>query len=366
MHARRERIEQLIHSYERSIAPFTFIAGFIFDTLTLRRVDLWLDQLALLGFLALAGTAILVLNVYEAGRLRVRIADSVIPFVPVVMQFAFGGLFSAFIIFYTKSAAFGKSYLFLLALAVLLVGNERFRKRYQRLTFQLSIFFTALFSYSILVFPIVAGQMGVLVFLAGGLMSIFFLGLSVLALQKLIPRQILESRRAILLSIGGIYVFFHLVYFTNIIPPIPLSLKESGVYHSVMRTSEGGYHVRFEPAPWYSFFRETNAAYHWKEKEMEPVYFFSSVFAPTRLATEIFHRWYYYDEGQKEWARYAEVSFPIVGGRDGGYRGYSFVIGVRPGRWRVEVATGRGQVLGRDTFVVAGANETIRIRDAFK
>lgn len=363
MRARHEVIELLIRKYERYVAPFTFVAGFLLDTITLQRVDLWMDHMILTGYLAIAGAGIMILNLYESGRLRFRMLEWGIQFVPVLMQFAFGGLFSAFIIFYTKSGTLAKSWLFFLVLAVLLVGNERFRRRYQRFTFQLSIFFVALFSYAIFALPVLVGAMGVGVFLAGGIVSLIATWLFVLLLAQVTPQQIAQSRQALLWSIGGIYALFHLLYFANIIPPIPLSLKGSGVYHAVERTVQG-YAVRYEPARWYAFFSETSSLYHWQEGE--PIYFFSSVFAPTRFTAAIFHRWSYYGAVEERWIEYANVSFPIMGGRDGGYRGYSFITGIRPGKWRVEVVNGRGQVLGQEKFTVIKREGEIGIREGIK
>ena len=142
MQSREQFIESMIHRYERYVAPFTFVMGFVLDTVTLKRIDIWFDHIILFGYLMLAGIGMIVVNAYEAGRLRFRPFDSIVPFMPVVVQFGFGGLFSAFVIFYTQSGVIAKSWLFLLILSVLLIGNERFRKHYQRLTFQLSIFFT--------------------------------------------------------------------------------------------------------------------------------------------------------------------------------------------------------------------------------
>ena len=364
MPSRHEIVEALIHKYERYVAPFTFVFGFALDTVTLRRVDLWVDHFVLLGYIFIAGAAIVVLNVYESGRLRFRVLDWTIQFVPVVMQFAFGGLLSAFVIFYTKSGTLAKSWLFFLVLAALLIGNERFRKKYQRLTFQFSIFFIALFSYSIFALPVFIGKMGVVIFLASGFLSLALTGLFIVLLSWAISQQIAQSRRALAVSIGSIYFLFHLFYFTNIIPPIPLSLKESGVYHSVELVPEGDYVVRYEPAPWYMFLSNTNSIYHWREGE--PVYFFSSVFAPIQLTVSIRHRWYYYEESAGEWIQYADVPFPIYGGRDGGYRGYSFITGARPGKWRVEAVVGRGQVLGQEKFTIGEADKEFELKTGVK
>lgn len=358
MESRHEFIEKLIHQYERYVAPFTFILGFIFDTLTLKRIDLWFDHIILLSYIFIAAAGIVILHLYEAGRLQFKISDIAIPFLPVVIQFAFGGLFSFFVIFYTTSAALGKSWLFLLALAILLVGNERFRKNYQRLAFQLSIFFVALFSYSIFAVPLVLKKIGTEVFFLSGLTGLTLLALFILFLYALAPSQVKQAGQMLLYSVGSIYLLFNILYFTNIIPPIPLSLKEGGVYHSVRRLENGEYELIYEPSRWRFLFQDTNSIYH--RKEGEPVYFFSAVFAPTKLNISILHQWSYYNEGEKKWDDYGSIKFPIAGGRDGGYRGYSYQTGIQPGRWRVEVKTEQGQILGRQVFIVVKtANEVL-------
>lgn len=363
MHSREDFIETLIHKYERYVAPFTFIIGFVFDTLTLRRIDIWFDHYILIGYLLLAAIGIIMVNAYEAGHLHVRPWDSVVPFMPVMVQFGFGGLFSAFVIFYTISGVVSKSWFFLLVLCVLLIGNERFRKRYQHLTFQLSIFFIVLFSYMIFALPLISKQIGTLMFLLSGVASLVLLGLFILFLSQIVP-LVRRSYRSIGVSVGIIYVAFHLLYFANIIPPIPLSLKESGIYHTVAREASGSYRLTFESPPWYAFLRETNSTYHWREGES--IYFFSSVFAPTELNTIIFHHWFYYDDIKKKWVDRGNISIPIIGGRGGGYRGYSFVSSGKPGKWRVEVTTMQGQTLGRETFTVIKADNERTFRTKLK
>lgn len=352
MQSKRDFTEQLIHKYEIYVAPFTFLFGFILDTFTLRRIDLWLDHVILLGYLSVAGAGILLLNAYEAGRVRFRYIDSIIPFVPVVIQFGFGGLFSAFVIFYVKSAAFAKSWVFLLALIVLLLGNERFRKQYQRLVFQVSIYFTVLFSYAIFALPVIIKKIGDWVFLLSGLASLGLAGIFIALLEKVAPKQVRQSRNLLLASIGGIYILFNFLYFTNIIPPIPLSLKESGVYHSIT-ARDGMYEMTYEKPPWYLFLNSTNSTFHWRKGEQ--VYSYSAIFAPAEINTVILHHWYYNDNGN--WADKGAVEFPIFGGRAEGYRGYSYKTDIKPGKWRVEITNSRGQILGRQTFTVVETSE---------
>jgi hypothetical protein len=49
-----------------------------------------------------------------------------------------------------------------------------------------------------------------------------------------------------------------------------------------------------------------------------------------------------------------------VGGRDGGFRGYSFKKNIQPGTWRVDVETAEGLLLGRIGFEVVTASEAAR------
>ena len=46
------------------------------------------------------------------------------------------------------------------------------------------------------------------------------------------------------------------------------------------------------------------------------------------------------------------IPIAIAGGRDKGYRGYTFKQRVMPGEWRVDVETAEGRVIGRVSFRV--------------
>ncbi|MCF1193471.1 DUF2914 domain-containing protein, partial [Mangrovimonas sp. AS39] len=64
-----------------------------------------------------------------------------------------------------------------------------------------------------------------------------------------------------------------------------------------------------------------------------------------------------------KWVSGSKISFPIKGGRNEGYRGFSKKENVFSGKWRVDIETERGQVVGRvrfDIFIVdtAGVLET--------
>ena len=133
------------------------------------------------------------------------------------------------------------------------------------------------------------------------------------------------------------------LYFLNVIPPIPLSLREAGVYHDLERTSNG-YTVLAEGE---SVLQKLVPGQTIHTQAGSPVYVYSAIFAPADLNTTIVHHWQYYDEADRKWISKDELSFFISGGSDTGYRGYSVKSSVSEGRWRVDVETKRGQVLGR-------------------
>jgi len=339
-----------LHKIWHHSSTIAFISGFVWDSLTLNRVDQWLDNLILTSYIVVSGLGIIWLSVLAARSSNGFIATKLSNWLPLVIQFAFGGLFSGYIIFYSRSASLAASWPFLLFLAFLFIGNELFRKRYENLTFQLSVFFVVLFSYTTFSVPVLIGKMGAWVFILSGLISLVVIILVIRLIRRFSHGNFRSSRSMIYFSIATIYILFNFAYFANIIPPIPLSLKEIGVYHQVSRASGGQYEYKFEPAPWYRPFEKTSRVFH--HQNNEPVYVFSAVFAPTKLTTKIFHHWYSLDEITGQWRETDIFSYDIAGGRDGGYRGYSTKKSLSAGQWRVDVMTDRGQLIGRINFEI--------------
>lgn len=346
------QLKTWFEKYERFFAPAVFITGFLWDSLMLTRIDLWFDHATLVGYLLIAGTGILLINMYQSGRARFRFLQEYAGLLPFPIQFAFGGLFSGFFIFYSRSASLVSSWPFLAFLAFFLIGNEFFRKRYTVFIFQLSIYFIALFSYATFALPILFGKMSDSIFLASGLVSIGVIGIFILFLSRIARNDVFKHWKPLLYSIGGIYGAFNLFYFSNIIPPIPLSLKEIGVYHSVVKTGDE-YVLLAEPAPKYALFQNYSNVFH--KTEGETIYLYSAIFAPTKLSVKIFHRWSYFNDENGEWTETDRIQYAIVGGRDGGYRGFTLKENTMPGLWRVDVITDRGQLLGRIKFRVVPA-----------
>ena len=364
--SRYNKIKNFYVKYERRITPVAFFVGFIWDSITLQEIDFWLQNIVFIVYLSLAASSITFINAYESGRVKGKIADKFSNFMPIVMQFVFGGLFSAFLVFYSRSTSVLASWPFLLVIVGLFVGNEFFRKRYQRLTFQISIFFVTLFFYSVFALPIVVGSIGTLVFIGSGIVALICVAAVLFGISKIIPGRIAQARRSLTLSIGAIYAVFNVFYFTNLIPPIPLSVADSGIFQSLepFKTGEYIYRVRYESQPWYMRFRDVYDTV--RITPGQPLYSYSAIFAPTKINTTIYHRWSYFDEIKGDWVQMSRIPFSIAGGRENGYRGYTIKYNVKPGKWRVDVINERGQILGRKTFNVVNADVLPELETAFR
>ena len=348
------RVSRFLIEHERSLSYAGLVAGFVFDAIFFRRVDVPFENIAIILHFVVGFFAILLMHVRmswyeehaELRRLRA--------FLPFILQFAIGGLFGKFAILYSRSGALIKSWPFILMLAVLFIGNEWFRERYERLHFRLAIFFTALFSYCIFSIPVLTKSIEVGSFVLSGVVSLALMVAIIELLNFLSHESVMRERLRLYGIIAGIFVVFQLFYFTNIIPPIPLALKESGVYHSIERNTQGNYVVVGEAKNWSDYLK-------WYEpfhlQEGRPVYVYSAIFSPTDLNTNIVHEWQYYDDVPNEWVSVQRVELPIVGGRDGGFRTYSLRSAVRAGSWRVNIETLRGQLIGRLNFEVFEARQ---------
>jgi hypothetical protein len=130
---------------------------------------------------------------------------------------------------------------------------------------------------------------------------------------------------------------------------VPLALDTGVVAHDVTLI-DNQYVVTYEAEEWYIFWRKHKLQY--THTPSERIYIFSSIFAPTDLKVSVYHRWKWYNEKQNRWEKLEDIGFDITGGRDNGFRGYSYKSNVWPGTWKVEVITAEELVMGVINFDV--------------
>ena len=325
----------------------------------LDRIDSGLANVMLGTYLGLSGACIVILNMHEARKRRVGTERRYARLLPLILQFCFGSLFSAYIIFYTESASLALNWPFLLFLILLVVSNELFKKRYLSPAFQLPIFFIVLFSWSVFSLPIVIGQMGGGIFILSGLISLVIISLMILLIRLVAPKVFAESAFSAIAGILFVYALFNVAYWYNLIPPVPLSMREIGIYHSISKTYEGNYSLVYEPNRWYPLLKGPSTVFS-SQGPAEPIYIFSSIFAPTKLTVPIFYTWSYFDTNDRVWVMTDRLTFPLKGGREEGYRGYTLKSSIFPAKWRVDVETSRGERVGRVIFDVLDTKEPVK------
>ncbi len=343
-------LKHFVAKHKEHFLTVSFVLGFVVDNFTLNRVDQLFDNFLLSSYVTLAMVSLVTLYAASAGKFGERWNESLRDYSPLLTQYAFGSLFSGMLIFYGRSGSWLVSWPFFLIILAVIYGNETIRDRVQRLLYNIAMLFIGLFSYVVLIVPVLLGEMSAIVFVGSGILALIIMLMFIRVLTFVVPRFIAIHQRALIFIVGIIFAGFNFLYFANLIPPIPLSLKDLGVFHSVVRFEDGSYQLTYEQGDWWEFYRKSDDIFH--PSAGGNIFCFAKVFAPTTIDTDIYHTWEYYDESKGEWIEHARVSYPILGGGDGGYRGYTLVKNYRDGKWRCSVETERGQVLGRETFTV--------------
>src|SRR3989338_1903785 len=239
-----------MHPYERHLYALAMVVGFIVDSLFFERVDLWQTQAVFASYATLCFISIPLLHWIESRAMlgRARPRWSVV--LPLVTQFALGGFWSGFVIFYGRSADLGASWPFLLLVFLIFLASEYFHHYHARLVFTSVLFFFALYSYAIFAVPVYTGTIGTLTFLLSGLVAIGVFALFTVLLRALARERFLADVWRIRVGAFVVLVLMNSFYFTNILPPLPLSAEAAGIYHSVLRVP-GAYLGTSESAPWY-------------------------------------------------------------------------------------------------------------------
>jgi hypothetical protein len=357
-----EPIRNFYGRFERPISSLSLVAGFVFDALTLKRVDTLWENIWVLAHLIIVGVFIILIHVQESNPGDEHDPSKRHFWYVNILQFFFGGILSTYLVFYFRSADIFTTWPFILLLAIAFIANESFKKHYIRFSFQISLFFLSIYAFAIFLVPVVLHKIGMWVFLLSGILSLISISIFIAILLHFIKER-RESEKLILFLVAGIFLMVNILYFTNLIPPIPLSLKDADVLHSIQKNKDGNYDVTYEDYGWRGYFKLYP---DFNQVAGTPVYVFSAIFSPKGLNITIVHEWQHYDEIQKKWVTESKINLPVTGGRDGGFRTYSVRSGLAAGKWRVNIKTEQGQVIGNTRFYLIQAFSTPALANATK
>ena len=350
-----ERTRNWYGRFERPISSLSLVLGFVFDIVTLKRVDTFWENSWIFAHIVIVGLFIMLIHRHDN-----QIGDEEDPhkihfWYVNILQFFFGGLLSTYLVFYFRSADIFVTWPFILILAIAFIANESLKRHYVRLSFQISLFFLSVYSFAIFLVPVILHKIGTWVFIISGIISLIFIFFYIYILFYFIKDKFIQSKKIIIFVVAGIFALVNFLYFTNLIPPIPLSLKDAGVYYSIQKNQDGDYNVTYEDYDWKEYFQLYK---DFKKVPGIPVYAYSAIFSPKDLNINIIHEWQHYDDVQKKWIIESVINLPVRGGRDGGFRTYSMLSELAPGKWRVNIETEIGQTIGRIRFNVI-SNESL-------
>lgn len=340
-----------VKAHERHLSALSLAGGFAFDSWAFGRIDRPSTQAVFIVYLVVAGIAIAVLHGLESrpeGRKPSEKTRAVLIF---ITQFALGALLSGFCVFYIRSASITSSWPFLLGMAAIFIGNEYMRRYHAQLVFGALLLFFALYSYAIMLVPLVIGRIGPVPFLASGIIAVVVFFFYMRALAQLGHDRYAGARHQIAIGMIVITALLNAAYFLRVLPPLPLVLTDAGIYHGL--SHDKGWHTitvqtEDEPPEWQALFGSHPILHIQKGAKL---YLYNAVFAPKGLDTVVVHDWQWMNPA-KGWQSQQRLKVGISGGREEGYHSYTIKTNPRPGQWQVNIQTLDGRTIGHLRFAV--------------
>lgn len=349
--------------YERILIPSMLLIGFLADFITFKTIKIQTAFTILGVYLVVVGVLIVFINIHDTNKNKVEITIFKYArlIAPLIVQLMFGALLSASLIFYWFSGTFSVSWPLMVIILIIMASNDLLRHYYLHPVVQIGVYYFVIFSIFSVILPFAFNSISAWLFIMSGVLSLVLIFIYMRVFFKLLPDLKEFSTRAVS-AILTIFIFMNALYFLNVIPPIPLSLRDAGAYHDIQRDN-GGYILLEEDRSWIQKLIPGQTLHI---QPGENIFVFTSIFAPAELDTTIVHNWQYFDKDERKWVSTDKLSFLIMGGREDGYRGFSRKSIMQSGSWRVSVETKRGQVLGRVKFKVKFSEDEVELVEVSK
>lgn len=337
-----------IHKVRPYSSTVFFIVGFVFDIFTLGRIDDTFNIISQLIYIS----ALFILLFKDLFPIKFQEKVNLIKpdWHPEVIQFLLGALLSAYTIFYFKSASLSTSILFLFIMSLLMLINELklvdFIDRYLRIC----LFHLCLITFLFILTPIITGSLS-----AGDFA--FGIGLNLLIYLfsfKFFTRE--QTQRENVLKVFlypglSVVFFFVFLYLVNILPPLPLALKNISIHHAIEKEN-GQYRVSYDFPKW-KFWKDGSSPFYAITGDKPHI--FASVFAPRNFDGKIYLHWQIFKDGN--WRTSDRIPLNIKGGREEGFRGFSFKNNWQIGEWRILVESEDKRVIGKFYFDIESGQD---------
>lgn len=255
-------------------------------------------------------------------------------------SFFLGTLLSYTLVYYLRSTDFLQMWPIFLIVILAILANEFL---YGTIP-DIMLFYVGLTFYVIFNVPILLNKVNTYTFFLSILSAVIVTSILTTFLQRIY----LSRKDFLFLIVFSIFFPFLILnlYYANYIPAVPLALGETGFYSYVEKVGTGDY-LKEEQGLIESkrFFVFKKEEYNLSSLKSQQLYFFSSLISPANVSANITHVWEKYDPASKQWLKQIEIGYPISGGREAGYRGYSQISNLSVGEWRVRVLA-EGRLVG--------------------
>ncbi len=330
------------------IAAFFFL-GFVYDVVTLSRIDDTLTMVQQLVYLAVLATLLLLEQRHPEGTEPPKALAKVWRWREDAIHFFYGSLLSSYTLFFFKSASGLTAFLFLLLMFGLMVANELPVFRQLGPVVRVGLFSLCVSMYFSYVLPVIIGKANFWVFLLAQILA----GGVIYGVVHLLRRwNILDQLQALKqIAIPGIGVLAAMLIFygVRVVPPVPLAVTFSGIYHGVKKEG-GAYHLSHEPKWWKPWQKGDQ---DFLVRSGDKAYYFFSIFAPKGFDWYTVNVRWYYDHPTKGWTLTSTVPLTIRNkGIERGYRSFAYTSNPKPGDWRVVLETADGHEISRLSFSV--------------
>ena len=211
-----EPVTQFYRKYARWVPIFSFVLGFCFDLVMLRRIDELRTILQQAAYIFIAGCLI--------GLELVEITKPMNPpgwlkkiwtYREFLLHFLLGTLLNSYTIFYFKSASAFSSFAFIILLVALLILNEFLHFGKSQVQVHMAFWSLCITTYLVSVMPIFTSSIGLLSFIGAiSLSTLIYFGFAWFIKNHFASKPEL-IRSHLLMPFFAVQIIFSLLYFSQ-------------------------------------------------------------------------------------------------------------------------------------------------------
>jgi hypothetical protein len=274
------------------------------------------------------------------------------PYQNFALHFCLGTLLNVYSLFYIKSASLFSSVVFLFLMIVMIFMNELpFVKKSKKINLKVGLYSICLFSFFSIVYPLIFGFIGLVPFCFSVVSTLAILLVQLRFLRNLVKEPGVLFH-AIFAPVATVMIIFATFFFLGLIPPVPLSTKVQGIYHNLVKRD---YH--------YYLYGEMNENSFWDfgkttfhAEPGDKIYFYSQIFSPARISDKLIVHWFK-KNNVGDWESMDQVPVALKGGREEGFRAFTFKSNFDAGEWKILVETSSGAEISRLYFNIVKVNQ---------